>query len=127
MSQLRCDACGRLWSTFGASVGARCGVRLSSAEWCGGRLVEHGCGGPRESCGLRHCEECGGPGTEAAVTRARAAGAAEERARIVAMLRREAEEHVRTGSRYGVAGVAMSYAIAGVLVALADRIERGEA
>lgn len=59
MSQLRCDNCDRLWSDFAAKVGERCGVRLNAAHWCDGKLVEHGCGGPRESCGLRDCVECG--------------------------------------------------------------------
>ena len=59
MSQLRCDECDRLWSTFSAREGDVCGVRISGREWCRGKLVEHGCGGPKEACGLRNCEECG--------------------------------------------------------------------
>lgn len=41
MSQLRCDNCDRLWSDFAAKVGERCGVRLSPAQWCDGKLVVH--------------------------------------------------------------------------------------
>lgn len=60
MTQLRCDQCDRLWSSSAAALGERCGVRLSGREWCRGALVEHGCGGPPEACGLPGCEECSG-------------------------------------------------------------------
>ena len=50
MSQLRCDECDRLWSTFSAREGDVCGVRISGREWCRCKLVEHGCGGPKEAC-----------------------------------------------------------------------------
>lgn len=62
MTQLRCEDCGKLWSWEGTSVTPedRCGVRLSSDVWCDGTMIEHQCGGPREACRLRGCEECGG-------------------------------------------------------------------
>lgn len=59
MSQLKCNECDYLWSDFSARAGDRCGVRLNGKEWCGGTLEEHQCGGPKEACGLRNCEECG--------------------------------------------------------------------
>lgn len=58
MSQVRCDKCGHLYSANLTYVGEVCGVRLSGTEWCRGKIVEHECGGPREACGLRGCEEC---------------------------------------------------------------------
>jgi len=58
VSQLVCAVCKHLWSDRFSSVGQRCGVRLSGTIWCDGVLEEHGCGGPREACGLRNCEEC---------------------------------------------------------------------
>lgn len=56
---LVCRECGKLWGT--GSDGERCGVRLNGREWCDGRLVEHGCGGPREACARPGCDECGTP------------------------------------------------------------------
>lgn len=57
----------------------------------------------------------------------RAAGAAEERARIVAMLRAQIEEHQTESRRcYFAEAAAANDKCAAVLDALADRIERGE-
>lgn len=33
----KCNACGRTWAL--GAPGARCGIRLSSTDWCGGLLV----------------------------------------------------------------------------------------
>lgn len=64
----------------------------------------------------------------AAVGPARAAGAAEERARIVAMMRKESASY--EGSGMGLSSPALEkdfHAMALALRTMADRIERGEA
>lgn len=50
MSQLICKMCRRLMPANSAGC---------STVMCNGTLVEHQCGGPREACERRNCEQCG--------------------------------------------------------------------
>ncbi len=65
MSQLVCDSCRRLYAWYPIREGENyiCGAHLGGRELCGSKLREHGCGGPREACGIPGCEECGGKPT----------------------------------------------------------------
>jgi ribosomal protein L37E len=36
---LTCDRCGKKWQLSDNNIGARCGIRLSAAEWCDGKLI----------------------------------------------------------------------------------------
>lgn len=57
MSQLRCDECDRLWSTFSAREGDVCGVRISVEE-CADCKLGGGTFGVTRSCDSMHLHAC---------------------------------------------------------------------